>query len=132
MDLRLLSAATLKIMFIERSIETQIWCAFLSILRCPCPGFTKRRRRYRRLIQAWAVVIRRCRKALQSVEIPTVVAGIVDRSFEDERLTAQFRMAQNAAKPFESDVPLADTRVTVDVRAERRLRVVDVDDVDVR
>ena len=55
------------------------------------------------------------------------VARLIHRRLQNERLIAKLRMIQDAAKPGLADEALADVLVPVDMRAERRLRIVGVD-----
>jgi hypothetical protein len=40
-------------------------------------------------------------------------------------------MIQDAAEPFAPDISLPDTRVPIDIRSERRFRVVGVEEADI-
>jgi len=52
---------------------------------------------------------------------------LVVRCLQDERLVAQSRVIDDAPEGLKADLPLTDVLVTVQVRAELRLRIVRVD-----
>ena len=66
------------------------------------------------------------REQFQRIEIAAVVTFFVDRRFENERLTAQFGVHENAAERFAPDVAFANVRVPIDIRAVGELRIVGV------
>ena len=67
----------------------------------------------------------------QCVQVAAVVAArFVDRSFQDEGLAAELGMAQNAAEAFQPDMAMADALVAIHARAQRRLRIVGVNQMD--
>ena len=74
---------------------------------------------------------RACRKAFQSVEIPTIVTLLLYRSFEYERLPPELRMLQNPAECLRADVSLTDIRVTVHTGGQRHLGIVGMNYMDV-
>src|SRR4051794_27879124 len=83
------------------------------------------------LQQPWRHSDAGCRKALQSVEIPTIVPLFFHGSFEYEGLAAQLGMPENPAETVQTDVTFADIRMPIYAGAERRLRIVRVNYVNV-
>src|SRR5271156_2944027 len=56
--------------------------------------------------------------------ISAVVAGFVDRRFENERAAREQRMIQNPLKRLQPDFALPHMLVAIHARAEQRLRIV--------
>ncbi len=65
---------------------------------------------------------------LQCPHVPKIVTRFVDGSFEDKGLVAQFRMLENAAKAFHSNITSAYVRVAVAVGIEGGFGVVGMND----
>src|SRR4029077_13381870 len=64
----------------------------------------------------------------QGRDIAAVVAGLVNRRFEDERAPGEQSMIQYPAERLEADLPFSNVLVAVHTRAKGRLRIVHVHD----
>ena len=66
-------------------------------------------------------------KPLEDIKVLPVIAGGINRGFQNERLRSQFGMGKNAPEGVFAYVPLADIGMTIDVRSKRPLAIVGVD-----
>src|ERR1700722_20814468 len=67
-------------------------------------------------------------KLLEGVDIPAVVAGLIDRGFSDEGDMSEARVVEENAEWFAADGTFSNVLMAVELRSSRSLGVVAMDD----